>query len=164
MSLYKEKKINFNIKNKKPILISIGIFLGVILIFLLISLINFDFLTNRDNINIEFSRNPFDISKHQDLDMEIVITNNSEIDATNSIVKIDTVEKIFEVDCSDKEEGIQNSITIPILAKKDKRIINCRIIPTVEFNSILEGTYSFDVSYTLNSIPNQKRTVLEIRK
>jgi hypothetical protein len=171
MSLYKDKKINLNLKNKKPLLIGIGIFIVIILIYILINSIDFNmFNFKENNINIKFNNNPFVIGKDESIEMEITIKNNTEKDAENSILVIKPVENIFEVDCPISTQIDKNTILIPIIAKNNKRIIYCNVTPKSNTNNILEGTYSFDIIFTLNKknqfseIENQKRAILEIKR
>jgi hypothetical protein len=171
MSLYKEKKFNFNLKNKKPVLISISIFILIIIIYFIVSSIDFN-LTNNNNINVKFNNNPLILNKNKNLEIEVTVKNNSQQDAKNSVLEINPVEDIFEIDCYNNNLNLEqkNKVHIPILAKDNKRIIYCSVIPKVNINSILEGTYSFDIKFTLNEsgnfLPtiNEKRAILEIKK
>jgi hypothetical protein len=171
MSLYKDKKINLDLKNKKPLLISIGIFIVIILIYILINSIDFSiFDFKENNINIKFNNNPFVIGKDDSIEMEITIKNNTEKDAENSILIINPVENIFKVDCPISTQIEKNTILIPIIAENNKRIIYCNVTPKSNINNIIEGTYSFDIIFTLNKqnqfseIENKKRAILEIKR
>ena len=165
MSLYKEKKFKLNIGDRtKKILIAIAVFILIVIIFFMISAINFSFLNfEKENISVKFSNSPYIVTKHNNPQIIVTVTNDSEIDAVNTKILIEPVEDIFYVICPNTESPY-NLVEIPIMSKENKRTIVCDIKTTVEPLEILDGTYSFDITYTLNQIPKEHRAVLEVRK
>ncbi len=165
MSLYKENKFKINISNRtKKILIAIAAFILVILVFYMITAINFSSLGfEKSNISTKFDKNPFVLTKHNSLYLEITVTNDSEIDAVDSKIVIEPVEDIFYISCPNTSDPY-NQIDIPIIAKGNKRTVICDVLHNVDALQILEGTYSFDITYTLNKIPQKHRAVLEVKK
>ncbi len=165
MSLYKENKFKININDKtKKIIIAVVVFILVIVLFYIVTSINFSSIGfEKSNISTEFSRNPYILSKHYDLQLEVTVINNSEIDAKDSKILIEPTEDIFYVSCPNSEPPY-NEVKIPVIARNNKRVITCEILQKKEPTEILEGTYSFDITYTLNQIPQKHRTTLEVRK
>jgi hypothetical protein len=165
MSLYKENKFKLNINDRtKKILIAVAAFIFVIVLFYLVTAINFSsFGFQRSNISTRFNNSPFVLSKHSILNLEVSVINDSEIDALNSTILIEPIEDIFYINCPNTLPP-HNLVEIPIIAKNNKRTIVCDVVKHVETSQILEGTYSFDITYTLNQIPQKQRTTLEIRK
>lgn len=165
MSLYKENKFKLNINDRtKKILIAVAVFILIIVLFFLITAINFSSLGfERSNISTKFSRSPFILSQHSNLNLEITVINNSEIDAKDSSVLIEPVEDVFFIVCPNTNPPY-DLVEIPIIAKNNKRSITCEVKQRVDPLQILEGTYSFDVTYTLNNIPQKHRATLEVKK
>ncbi len=165
MSLYKEKKFKLNINDRtKKILIAIVAFILVILLFYMVSAINFSFLSfNKGNISTSFSHSPYVLSQHSSLELEITVRNDSEIDARDSTILIEPVEDVFFISCPNTEPP-NDLIEMPIIAQNNKRTIICNVNTIKDPMNILEGTYSFDITYTLNQIPHKHRTTLEVKK
>jgi hypothetical protein len=158
MSLYKEKKVDF--KNlKKPIIVAVIFFIIIILLVLLIKSDVFN--VEEEPINIGFKNDPLHLEKNENTEIEITLKNLTDFDQKNVVVSIIPVEEVFSVRCIN--DG--NKVEIPILSKNTSRKIYCSIIPVVERNNILEGTYSFDVIYQRDEInKDSQRAVLEVRK
>lgn len=167
MGLYDEKLQGLGFKkNKKLILIGVSALLVLILIIYLISAISWSDLFKGSNISAKFSNNPYNLSKHNDLQLKVTIKNDSEIDAENAVVTIYPIEEeTFFLNCKNYSVE-QNRVVIPILSKNSTRIIECDVLiaPNLSNTEVLEGSYSFDIVYNLNNIEHKKRTSLSVKK
>lgn len=166
MGLYNEK-IEALKENKKYLIIGISVIILFLVIYLLLS-INWSRIGESfkgSNISIQFSRNPFNISKDQELQIMTTIKNDGDIDSENASVSIFPVEQLFYVTCESSLTK-NNKVTIPIIAKNASRTISCdiKVSPNINNYEILPGTYSFDVVYNLNNQDFKKRAVLRIKK
>lgn len=167
MGLY-DDKINSTLrKDKQYIIIGIVVFVIVILLALAIFAIDWSKLGSGfkgSNISIKFSKNPYVLSKDTELKINVTVENNSDIDATDSVVTIIPVEETFFITCGASSLE-NNSVVIPMMSKDNARIISCdiKISPTINKSDILAGTYSFDVNYLLNNVTYEKRATLNVK-
>lgn len=171
MSIYKEnkfsynrnRKINFDFsKYKKPLIISLIILVLIIGIFLIITKVNWNKMFEKPNIYAKFDKNPLHVSKANNSMLSITITNNSSIDATNSIVSLKPIENKFNVFCNNSIDKNKSTILIPMIAKNNKRIISCDV-RAKDTSKLLEGTYSFNIDFNLNNKIYNKRIKLDVR-
>jgi len=160
MSLYKDKLFDGNWKT--PLLIGIIILIVIIGGFFLIDNIDFGNV-NGSNISARFSENPLLLSKNMNTILEITVKNDSEMDSPNSIVIVTPVEDSLTVFCEDSNTPDNRTIIITKIASGNQRTIYCDIRYS-EINKILEGTYSFDLTYKLNEITSFKRIKLTVKK
>lgn len=167
MGLYDQKLQGLNMrKDKKMILIGISVFLILIVLIYALYSINWSSLFEGNNISAKFSKNPYSLSKDSELQLKVTIKNNSEIDSENTVVTIYPIEEeTFILNC--KNAGVEkNRVIVPIMSKNSTRIIECDVLisPSTTKSAVLEGTYSFDIIYTLNNIEYKKRTTLGVKK
>jgi len=160
MSLYSDGFFDGNWK--KPLIIGIIVLIVIIGGYFLITNINFGTISG-SNISARFSENPLVLSKNKNTMLEITVKNNSEMDSTNSIVTVTPVEDSLIVFCPDSNSADNRTIIINKIASGNQRTIYCDIRYT-EIDKILEGTYSFDLSYKLNDQQSYKRIKLAVRK
>jgi len=146
---------------KKPLLIGLVILIVIVGGYFLITNINFS--STGSNLSAKFSDNPLVLSKNTNTILEITVKNNSDMDSTNSIVTITPVEDSLIAFCPDSNTPDNRTIIINKIASGNERTIYCDIRYT-EIDKILEGTYSFDIKYTLNEQQSFKRVKLAVRK
>ncbi|MFA5746290.1 MAG: hypothetical protein WC932_05560 [archaeon] len=169
MGLYDQKLDSLKLrKDKEYILIGLIVFIIIIVIGLLATTINWENFGNSfkgSNLSIKFSKNPYLIDKDTNLKMLVTVKNNSAFDSENAIITIVPVEDTFYVTCNASSIG-NNKVVIPIMSKNSSRTIDCdvKISPTVTAADVLNGTYGFDVVYTLNNTEYEKRTILTIKR
>lgn|GEM_PF-993630 len=167
MGLYKSNGFDiFPERSKKPLLLAVSIFLIIIIVYFIITSINWVSLTSifeSDNISTKFDDNPISLIKNNNTILSIKVYNNSNADSFDSIVKVNSVEGGFIIFCPDSNTENKREVSIPIIAKGNERIVKCdvRADPT---KSILEGTYSFDVQYILNNELTSKRITLGVKE
>jgi uncharacterized protein (UPF0333 family) len=159
MSLYGDSFFDRNWKT--PLIIAIIVLVVIVGGYFLITNINLS--STGSNLSAKFSDNPLVLSKNTNTMLEITIKNNSEMDSTNSIVTITPVEDSLIAFCPDSNTPDNRTITINKIASGNTRTIYCDIRYT-EIDKILEGTYSFDIKYTLNEQQSFKRVKLAVRK
>jgi len=148
--------------NWKKIIFSVIIVLIILLIGYLISTTNFNELGS-NNISASFNNNPLVLSKNINTILEITIKNNTEIDAINSSLEITPVEDSLIVYCQDSKDTNNQKVIITKMASGNQRTIYCDI-RYPEINKILEGTYSFDIKYTINNNNYFKRIKLAVKR
>ncbi|MDD4049960.1 MAG: hypothetical protein PHX47_03035 [Candidatus ainarchaeum sp.] len=160
MSLYKENKFDF-LKNKY-IWIIIGAILVLAILGYLLTMVNWKGMFEKDNIKVKFQNNPLIVSEKDNTLIEITLINNTEKDLDNLEVTIKDVENNFEIFCPDSQED-KTKVIIPKMASGNERIITCnvRYDPTKDF---FEGTYSFDIDYSIEDYIYTKRANLEVRR
>jgi len=161
MSLYSEGM--FDGKWKKIIIISV-IVIAVIIGLYFTTYINYEGVgLGGNNLSASFSNNPLILSKNKNTILEVTLKNNSEVDATNSILEITPVEDSLTVFCADSNTKDNRTVIISKMGAGNERIVYCDIRYS-EVDKILEGTYSFDIKYTINDINYFKRVKLAIRR
>ncbi len=160
MSLYSNGFFDGNWKT--PILIGIIIIIVIIGGYFLIRSIDFGSFGGT-NISARFSDNPLVLSKNKNTILEITVKNDSEMDSVNSMVTVTPVEDSLNVFCEDSNAPDNRTITINKMASGNERTIYCDIRYT-EIDSLLEGTYSFDLTYKLNETTSFKRIKLTVKK
>ncbi|HOD89685.1 MAG TPA: hypothetical protein PKK56_01215 [archaeon] len=165
MSIYKENKIKtFFIENKKPIIIWATIICILIIIVIIVTSINPEQLFKKNNISVKYTENPLNIKKDTFTSMLVTIKNDSGKDTENIIVKIQDIEpNNFLIFCENSLDENTNIILIQNIAKDNKRTIKCDI-RSIDPDTLLEGTYSFDIFYKLDGNVYTKRTTLDVIK
>jgi len=164
MSLYNEKRFSGSLgKLKKPLLIAIIAIILVVFIAILINSVNWSNMFKGDNISVKFENNPLVISKKDNTVISITIKNNSDVDVSNARVAIVPVDDTFIVFCPDAIDSENTIIEIPIIAKDNKRTVYCNIRYD-ESRDLLEGTYSFDIDYSLNNELFKERVKLNVKR
>jgi len=167
MGLYDDKMNSTLKKDKKYIIIGIVVFVIVILLAIVIFSIDWSKLGSGlkgNNISVKFSKNPFVLSKDTELKIDVTVENNSDIDATDSVVTIIPVEPTFFITCGASSLE-NNSVVIAMMSKDSSRVVSCdvKISPTINKSDILAGTYNFDVNYMLNNVNYEKRATLKVK-
>lgn len=167
MGLYDDKMNSIIKKDKKYIIIGLIAFVIVILLAVVIFSIDWSRIGSGfkgSNMSVKFSQNPYVLSKEKDLKIEVTVKNNSDVDATDSVVTIIPVEDIFYVTCGASNLE-NNNVVIAMMSKDSTRIVSCdvKISPTINKSEILAGTYNFDVQYVLNNENYEKRATLKVK-
>jgi hypothetical protein len=165
MSLYKNSSFDiFPERSKKPLLLALIVFVVIVGGYLIVSSIDWShlFVFEKSNISAKFEDNPIYLIKKNNTLLMVTVNNNSDTDAFDSIVKINSVESGFIIFCPDSNSENKREITIPIIAKDNKRVIKCDIRADPS-KSIMEGTYSFDIQYILNNELTSKRITLGVK-
>jgi hypothetical protein len=157
MSLYSDGFFDGNWK--KLVLIGIIIIIVVVGGYFLIK--NIDLSGN--NISAKFDNNPLVLSKNPNTILNITVKNNTEVDRENSIVMITPVEDSFVVYCPDSDTNDHKTVIINKMGAGNERTVSCDIRYS-QINNMLEGTYSFDIKYTLNNLDSSKRIKLTVRR
>jgi len=161
MSLYTESI--FDGDWKKIIIMSVIIIALIVGLYFLITNNSFSTIGNNNNISAKFNHNPLVLSKNTNTLLEVNLKNNSEIDANNSILSITPVEDALIVFCQDSNTPDNSTVVIKKIGAGNQRTIYCDIRYS-EIDKILEGTYSFDIKYTLNNNNYFKRIKLAVRR
>jgi len=160
MGLYKENKFEF-LKNKKIWIIA-GIIVLLVIIGIVISTINWSGMFEKESLKAKFQNNPLILSEKENTLIEITLINNTEKNLENIEIKIKDVENNFVIYCPDSKDD-QAMVTIPIMASGNERIVTCdvRYDPTKDF---FQGTYSFDIDYSIEDTIYTKRVNLTVKR
>lgn len=162
MGLYKENKIKNFFKNK-TIWIVLGIVVAIGIIGYFSTFINWASVFEKENIKIKFIGSPLDLSKKENIIMEITVFNNTEKDLENLMVKIKDVEETFVIYCPDSKEEDKTRVDISKIATGNQRVVTCDVRYD-KAKDFFQGTYSFDVEYFIDDFIYVKRVNLEVKR